>query len=225
MKAASSGLVLTNHTLRSVRPCVVRDLAEAHSMSVEDWVDMHLGVPLTRFRQWSDQIGKARLFYDEDVQKALRGYCETSVEAERYDPLVNLLNAMISAGRKTTAVSSSDGKQYPINDLTFVDNHSKPIQPIPEHESVGAQRRPDIILMRGAAKPRGSRRAQWTDLLSWVEVKAVGDLQGKLGDTRITRGLPRKLVLKGEADTENVAKPPAGTVAKVCPKPVHENSP
>ena len=181
--------VLSDHTLMSVRPYVIRDLAEAHHTSVEMWLDTHLGISADQFHQWSDTIAKERFFYDKEVQDALFKYCSANSEAERYKPFIDLCTRIVTMARGVLPLAGKDGNTYPLDDLVFVNNHKRNIQTIPEHEGVAAERRPDIIVVRKTADPTVTKqRAKWSDLLTWCEMKVIAKIAPKLDLAREERG-------------------------------------
>ena len=197
--------VLSDHTLMSVRPYVIRDLAEARHTPVEEWLATHLGISSDEFHQWSGLIAQARVFHDREVQDALSKYCTAESESERYKPFVDLCTRVTTMARDVLPLAGKDGKAYPLNDLVFVDDHKRNIQTIPEHEGVAAERRPDIILVRGTADPAATKkRAKWTDLLTWCEMKFIMKIADKLDTSRKTRGYVSVVEANGAHGTGEV---------------------
>ena len=84
---------------------------------------------------------------------------------------------------------------FPIADVGLFDGSQRPIEPVREHGALGAERTPDIILMRKAAMPlEGSgQRVHWTDVLSWFELKFDGSLRVELNRARAAHGLPPRV--------------------------------
>ena len=188
LRPGPDGWVLSDHTLISVRPYVIRDLAEAHHTSVETWLGTHLGIGVDTFRKWSDIVATKRFFHDKKVQDALFDYCSAQSEEERYKPFVDLCTRISTMARGALPLAGKDANTYPLNDLVFVDYHKRNMQTIPEHEGVAAERRPDIIVLRETADPKVTKqRAKWTDLLTWCEMKFINNIATKLVAARKAR--------------------------------------
>ena len=122
LRPGPDGWVLTDHTLDSVRPYVIRDLAEARPTTIDVWFSTYLGMELGTFQNWSSEISKAGWFRDKEIQDALRKYCSTNVEKARYEPLVSLFNRIVTLGRGLLPLAGRSQKQYPVDDLVFVNN-------------------------------------------------------------------------------------------------------
>lgn len=180
---------MTDHTLASIRPYVIRDLAEARHTSVEDWLEMHVGINRATFARWSAKIAKAKLFLDEDIQTHLIAYCRSNGEAGRYTPFIELLKCIKDKVRNILPLAGTRRTKYPIDDITFKDHSNKYVIPNREHGALAAMRRPDVVWVREDAAAKD--RVTWDDMLSWCELKASKSLREPLDNAREARGLPR----------------------------------
>ena len=191
MKATLDGLIMTDHTLDSIRGYVIQDLAEAMPSTVEDWVELHLGLQASTLERWSSMIARQRWFEDPDILPALEAFCLAKSESERYDPFIKVVTRILQMAQGKFDLHGSRNT-FPIKDIGLFNGSDRPIQTIPEHGILGAERKPDILLMRQSAMPaeESDVRVRWVDVLSWFELKYNGSLRVEYNRARTARGLP-----------------------------------
>ena len=187
-----------DHTLDSIRGYVIQDLADATPTDVEDWVELYLGLDYATLDRWSKKISRERWFEDSAVQEALQRYCRAKTEHARYQPFIDLFNRVKEKAHRTLNLHGP-GNTFPIADIGLFRCAGRPVQPIREHGALGAERKPDIILMRQAAMPPENSETQvrWPDVLSWFALKYDIFLLAELNRARVARGLPALTVDQG----------------------------
>ena len=186
LRCSLDGFMNPDRTLDSVRAYVIQDLADAAPTTIEDWLDLYLGVAPSTYRRWRAEIAEAHWFEDKSIRDALDEYSACTGEEDRYDPFITLLSRIIEMGREL--IYPAEGTGFPINDLQLVDHSSKYIHRTVEHGNMAAERKPDVILKRKSSQmERG--RAKWTDILTWFELKCNGALTELLTSARADRAL------------------------------------
>ena len=204
LRCTLDGFMEPDRTLDSVRAYVVQDLADAAQTTIEDWLELYLGVNSATYRQWRAKIVKDSWFKDKDIQAALTAYSATTDENERYAPFIELLTRIINMARGNIHLGS--GTSFPINDLSFLDHSKRYVKTNPEQGNAAAQRKPDIVLIRETARPEEGR-AQWADILSWFELKVTTSLTPLLKSVRVDRGMPAVIKGKGKRSKASAAAP------------------
>ena len=175
-----------DRTLESVRAYVIQDLADAAPTTAADWLELYLGVSPSTYREWRAKILEGHWFEDKGIQDALRDYCAATDERRRYDPFIKLLTRIIEMGRKVVHPLPDTG--YPINNMKLHDHSGRYIHRTTEHGTKAAQRKPDIILLRESTQLKDGR-AQWTDILTWFELKYIEELTGSLTSVQAARNI------------------------------------
>ena len=185
-RCSLDGFMDPDRTLDSVHTYIVQDLADAAPTTIEDWLDLYLGVNSATYRQWCAKIVEDNWFDDDSIKKALDDYSATKEEKTRYKPFIQLLTRIIEMGRGTFHLDS--GTDFPIDDVHLFNHSNRYVHPTSEHGNTAAQRKPDIIMMRKAALPEEDR-AQWTDILTWFELKYIKKLNELLASVRAARSV------------------------------------
>ena len=197
-----------NYVPPSVRACVVQDLANAAPTTMEDWLELYLGMGPVTYRQWRTKIAEEDWFEDKDIQKALEGYAAVDQETPRYNHFIALLTRIIEMGRNV--VHPEPGSDYPINDLRLLNHSDREIEHTAEHGNSAARCKPDVILVRDSPRLRKGC-ATWTDVLTWFVLKSGnGKLEELLESVRTD-----KAASPVDQDSAAQCSQPAGLVAKV----------
>lgn len=186
-KASVGGLLMADHTLDSVRGYVIQDLEDAVPTTIEKWVDLFLGMDLATSERWTAKIVNQRWFFDDTIQTALVGYCTAKAEKDCYRPFIELVTSILEKARTTLGLAGS-WNSYPVSDVHLVNNATRPTKTIPEHGKRGAERGPDIVLVRKGSISEGEN-IRWTDVLTWFEVKVENLLVNNLSKALVKRGL------------------------------------
>ena len=194
LKAYLDKFEMADRTLDSVCGFVRQDLLEASSASVEDWVDLFLGVPRSALCDLTTKIGEEKWFRDRAIQKHLKAYCYAKSEAQRCSPATLLFQRIIAKARdamKKSALGLPAGdcrKSFPIADAQFVNHSNTFVCPPPIQGVLASKRHPDLLLVRARS---AKRKISWPDVLTWFELKFVNNLTGAYNGERVARGLRR----------------------------------
>ena len=181
---------VSSHANEEIHPYVANDLLSSHTVvPLYVWVDAVCHVSLTRLISWMTKIKALHWFEDEVIQASLITYCSNK-EPGRYAPFVKIANRILElAPGKIPGIRKRS--PYPIPDIHFIDHSAKAVTRIPEHGTVGAQRKPDVLCLRKphADEQGPAARVQWTDILHWWEIKYNRLLIDNLREERLSRGM------------------------------------
>ncbi len=172
-----SSTLTATHTKSCVHPYIKEDLKySTQEIPYSRWLNAIFGLSPQKVDAWVAHIIKFKWFRDEIIQEALYDYSMAGREHALYDPFVCLAKRILELAR-ATKLPELDGT-FPIHDIELVSTYKKPVRTIPEHEGLGAQRTPDLLLLRAVhAKkllPEGKKTApgiRWADILAFFEVK------------------------------------------------------
>ncbi|KAJ3554595.1 hypothetical protein NM688_g3026 [Phlebia brevispora] len=209
--APEPGMWALSHTRSAVSPYIEQDLKKAQAVSIDTWSQAVFNIPPGRLDEWAGQIKESGWYEDDIVQQSLAAYCKSTNESGRYKPTVDLTNHIIELARGN--LTGLD-KHYPLDDFTFADNHDSVVEPIEEHEGLGAHRKPDILGLRrqSAKKLEETRNAiRWTDILLVLELKFGTKLLAWYNADRNKRGLPDVTDLETSQEPEDKETALAGT--------------
>ena len=189
LKMGPSG---SSHTNDDIHPYVAHDLRNCNSVvSLRVWIEAVCGIPETRFITWIARIKELDWFADDIIQKSLLTFA-ASGELKRYTPFVDIANRILALAPGSIP-GIPEESPYPIADPHFRDNSATPVQPIPEHGTIGAVRKPDVLCLRRSTvdqlQSKADARVQWTDILHWWEMKYNHLLIEDLSEARIDRGM------------------------------------
>ncbi len=220
MKAES--FIDAEHTKETVDPYILEDVDSATREPFQVWLEAVLGLPEDRFSDWVHHIAENEWFQDEIIQQGLIEFSNASVEAGRYEPFARIANRILQLGKDELPGANS----YPMDDITIVCNDPNYLNCIPEHSDLGAKRKPDLLAVRGRKvqllEEANSKTFDWSDILTFIEMKHSSNLFHKLQACRSQRGLPqldRRTLLPVEADIEAPQHPtvPSRTMPPVVP--------
>lgn len=196
-----AGLLETEHKLKNIHAYIRQDLKDSQKVTFNQWVEVVFGVDPVKFRAWTLEISRQRWFEDPSIQAPLVGYSKARSEKGRYDPYVKLCTNIIERARGNLS-GVAKTRSYPINNISFVNNADREVQTIPEHGSLGASRRPDVLTVREpvALRIEEGERVTWPDIINWWELKFWRKLTAMLNAARRERGMAK--LAAGDAATE-----------------------
>ncbi|PSS06641.1 hypothetical protein PHLCEN_2v3597 [Hermanssonia centrifuga] len=182
---------MLEHTNTTVHPYVRQDIACAKSVPYHVWTDAILKLDKKKLKKWVAQIKQREWRSDPVIQEALIQFCGASKETERYEPYVQIINRILELAKDQLAGLDA----YPIEDIKITRNDPKYIERIPEQGVLGALRKPDLLIVGKAAVERTvlsstNARFHWSDILTFVELKAELGLLPGLNAWRVQQGLP-----------------------------------
>lgn len=185
-----SSHVDTEHKLENIYAYIRQDLKDSQTVTFNHWIEVVFGVNPDKFRTWVLEISKQKWFEDPDIQTPLVDYSKAGSEKDRYDPYVELCNSILKRARGNLS-DVAKTKSYPINDISFVNNANREVQKIPEHGTLGASRRPDILTVREpvALSIKEGARVTWPDIINWWELKFWRKMMDMLNNARRERGM------------------------------------
>ncbi len=198
-------LVNIEHTKETVHPYILEDVNTAARVPLKVWMKTVLGLPEDRLTQWVQCITDNEWYKDDVIQNALIQFGSTSCETERYKPFSAIANRIFELAK--TQISGAES--YPIGDIQILCNDPNVLNRIPEDNGLGARRKPDLLAVRGSKvkslQESNSKSFDWSDVLTFIEMKLKKDLFDTLQDWRGTRGLPildqRRLLPVGLLET------------------------
>ncbi|PSR97091.1 hypothetical protein PHLCEN_2v4372 [Hermanssonia centrifuga] len=182
-------IMTVEHTNDTVHPYIRRDVQHAEQVSFDVWIAAVLKLDNSKLKSWIQYIKQHRWHEDSDIQNSLARFATAEKETARYEPLADLSNRILDMARGHLP----GVKSYPIQDIKMTRNDPSALNCIPEHGSLGAVRKPDLLLVRGEKLETSDSRVvkfDWTDVLKFSEVKAFQILADAYDELRRDRGLP-----------------------------------
>ena len=186
------GTSTSSHTTGDIHPYVAADLLNYHAVvPLYAWIEAVCHVSRAQLIDRMARIKTLKWFEDEVIQAALVDFASNK-EKGRYTPFAKIANRILElAPGNIPGITKKS--PYPIPDPHFIDNSTKPIKRIPEHGSVGAQRKPDVLCLRQSKADEisgdATARVEWTDILHWWEIKYNRLLIDNLREERLSRGM------------------------------------
>ncbi|PSR82013.1 hypothetical protein PHLCEN_2v6188 [Hermanssonia centrifuga] len=185
-------LVESKHEKKTVNPYIQEDVDNARREPLKIWLEAVLGLPPERFSEWVKFIKENDWYKDKKIEKGLINFSKASLEVEMYKPFVDIANRILELGKKELLGAES----YPLDDIVVVQNDRRSLKQIPEHQGIGAIRRPDLLAVREGKvqQMRGtkSKKFEWSDILTFFELKLSNKLLfNNFQAWRRNRGLPK----------------------------------
>ncbi|THG93408.1 hypothetical protein EW026_g7818 [Hermanssonia centrifuga] len=181
-------LIDVDHTKETVDPYILEDVDSATREPFKVWLEAVLGLPEEKFSDWVHHITEKEWYKDEIIQKGLIEFSNASAETERYEPFARIANRILELGKD----GLPGAKSYPLNDITIVRNDPTYLNRIPEHSGLGAKRKPDLLAVRARKvqllEEAKSKAFDWSDILTFVEMKHSNNLFHQLQVWRTTTG-------------------------------------
>ena len=189
-----SGIVLDDHEIPSIDPYVLHDLQHATQSDTRDWCTVILGKNERELDIWRQKIKEQKWFHDHHIQQALIDFCTVGTETARYEPFTRVANRLVHLARGNLP-GIPNKNSFPIDDICFAIHSDRPVEPIPEHGILAAERKPDIVMARRsdcceAPTKKGKMKLRWTQIISFMEFKATRNLRAILDNKRVEEGLP-----------------------------------
>ncbi|THG98028.1 hypothetical protein EW026_g4103 [Hermanssonia centrifuga] len=182
-------ILTVEHTNNTVHPYIKRDVKHAEQVSFDVWIAAVLKLDNSKLKSWIQHIKQHRWHEDSVVQDSLARFATAEKETARYEPLADLSNRILDMAKGHLP----GVKSYPIDDIKMIRNDPSALNCIPEHGSLGAVRKPDLLLVRGEKLETSDSKVvkfDWTDVLKFSEVKAFQILADAYDELRRDRGLP-----------------------------------
>lgn len=186
MNSRTSGnKILSDHDTASIAVYLEQDLKNTQTVDFNIFADAVFGLSPDTMKDWSLSIRAQNWLNDPTIEQGLKAFCATHVETNRYEPLAAVVNRIIELAREYLPDVPDT---YPIDDICLRRNDPVFIQTIPEHGPLGAQRKPDLVMIRGARAHLLERQTEpkrpapgirWSDnIASWeLKVKATMERQ------------------------------------------------
>ena len=165
----SGHLEMVHRTVNSTRGYVFQDLLEASSASIEDWIDLFLGISPAIFRELYEKIGQEKWFCDNAIQEHMKTFCYAKGERRRRQPTIDLFRRILEMARDAMKISTlwfpvGDSHQsFTISDVHIVDSSDHPVLTPENQGDLGAKKRPDLLVVRERAD---KIPVPWTKVLS-----------------------------------------------------------
>ncbi len=183
-------LVEREHTKDTVHPYIREDVKTAKPVPLKVWVRAVLGLSEEKFTKWVQRITDMEWHKDEAIDKAMIEFASGALETDRYEPYAIIANRIFELAKRDLPGVES----YPINDIEMIRNDPNYLNRIPEQEDIGACRKPDLLVVRGSKirqlAPTEPMAFDWSDVLTFLEMKRINEILPRLLAWRTTRGLP-----------------------------------
>ncbi|THG98252.1 hypothetical protein EW026_g3909 [Hermanssonia centrifuga] len=213
-------LVDAKHEKKTVNPYIQEDVDNARREPLRIWVEAVLGLPPEQFSEWVRYIKENEWYKDEVIQEGLIGYGKATTEKGLYVPFTDIANRIIRLGKD----GLPGAKPYPLDGIAVVENDDNYLKQIPEHQGIGALRRPDLLAVRvskALQMQEDNRKSyEWSDILTFFELKFSKSSFNIFQASRRKRGLPKldKRTLLPEVPSEK--KTVAGTRMTLRARPM-----
>ena len=175
-RATTASLLESEYTCKVVLPFVKQNVVNhRQKVSLKHWLQAVFGIKPDDFQRRVDEIESKKWFDNAVINQALRTFCQSTFEPDRYEPFCTMANEVLRLAReKHSGLQEFAGKfdSFPVWDITFVRNDPVIFQVHPDHGTLGAERKPDVVSVREkATKNSEDRRLEWVSCLACIEFK------------------------------------------------------
>ncbi|THG96267.1 hypothetical protein EW026_g5542 [Hermanssonia centrifuga] len=180
------------HEKRTVNPYIQEDVDNARREPLKIWVEAVLGLSPEKFSEWVRYIKENEWYKDERIQEGLIGFSKATTEKGLYIPFGNIVNRIIRLGKDGLPGATP----YPLGDIVVVRNDDNYLKQIPEHQGIGALRKPDMLAVHASKalqmQEDNCNSFEWSDILTFFELKFSKKFSFDNYQTwRRKRGLPK----------------------------------
>ncbi len=169
-----NGMSLTSYNNDTVHPYVKQDVAASKEIPLYAWTEGALKLTEENIDEWASLIDQSNWFEDPIIKRNLKAFSLSGLGEESiYAPFAAVANRVLKLARGSLpGVPHS----YPIDDIQFARNDPNYMLRIPKHGELGALRKPDLLILRGASTD-GVRGATVKGGVAWVDVLGFAKFQ------------------------------------------------